>query len=276
MTVKIAVLQICSGIDPARNCADIIKSLHDAAGNGAAILFTPEMAVLLDSDRRRSAHNIHTLADDPSLKAICDAAKEAGIAIHIGSMALSGGAGARRRNCGLWIDKLGRVQAHYDKIHLFDADLPTGESWKESNAYAPGNSIAVVDGDAGRLGLSICYDMRFPALYQKMSEAGATTFAVPAAFTVPTGKAHWHSLLRARAIENGAYVIAAAQSGKHEDGRSTYGHSLVIDPWGEVLLDMESELGLGFADIDPELVLEVRRRIPILSHRVPLPEVTVF
>ena len=158
-------------------------------------------------------------------------------------------------------------------MHLFDVDLPTGESWRESAAYAPGEGAVVVDTPAGALGLSICYDLRFPALYAALAEAGAELLAIPAAFTRPTGAAHWHALMRARAIENGCFVAAAAQAGAHEDGRSTYGHGLVVGPWGDVLLDMGEARGLGFAEIDLAQVADVRARIPVLVHRRSIPPV---
>ena len=169
------------------------------------------------------------------------------------------------------IDTAGTVRARYDKIHLFDVDLPTGESWRESAVYRPGEGAVVVDGTpVGKLGLTICYDLRVPALFARLAEAGAQTIAVPAAFTVPTGRAHWEVLLRARAIEAGAFIVAAAQSGRHADGRQTYGHSLVASPWGELLLDMGDGTGVGFADIDVAQVDDVRRRIPALDHRRPI------
>jgi predicted amidohydrolase len=171
------------------------------------------------------------------------------------------------------IDDTGAIRARYDKLHLFDVDLPTGERWRESASYAPGQGAVVVDTPAGKLGPSICYDLRFPDLYRALSDAGATVLAVPAAFTRPTGAAHWHVLLRARAIEAAAYVVAAAQTGEHEDGRATYGHSLVVDPWGEIVLDMGEAAGVGFAEIDPARVTDVRARIPVLTHRREIPVV---
>jgi predicted amidohydrolase len=165
------------------------------------------------------------------------------------------------------------VVARYDKLHLFDVDLPTGESWRESAVYQPGEDAVLVDGTPlGRLGLTICYDLRFPDLFARLADAGAKAIAVPAAFTVPTGKAHWEVLLRARAIEAGLFVIAAAQVGKHEDGRETYGHSLVIGPWGDVLLDMGDERGVGFAEINPAQLDEVRSRLPAIKHRRSIPQ----
>ena len=171
------------------------------------------------------------------------------------------------------IDHKGVIRARYDKLHLFDVDLPTGESWRESNAYRAGEGAVVVETPVGPLGLAICYDLRFPALFQALSGAGAEVLTVPAAFTVPTGEAHWHALLRARAIENACWVIATAQYGLHEDGRKTYGHSLVIDPWGRIVLDMGDEEGVGFAEIDPDILPDVRARVPVLQHRRPIPAV---
>jgi predicted amidohydrolase len=195
------------------------------------------------------------------------AAARHGVWVQLGSLALRQEETERLANRSFLIDADGEIRARYDKIHLFDVDLPTGESWRESASYAPGSRSVVAETPWGRLGLSICYDLRFPNLYRTLSDAGATMLSVPAAFTVPTGQAHWHVLLRARAIEAGAFVIAAAQSGTHADGRTTFGHSLVVDPWGEVLLDMGEGTGIGFAEIDPQRVTEVRARIPVLSHR---------
>ena len=165
------------------------------------------------------------------------------------------------------IDGAGDIRARYDKIHLFDVDLPSGERYRESAAYAPGREAVVVETPWGRLGLAICYDLRFPDLFRALSDAGATILSIPAAFTVPTGRAHWHVLLRARAIEAGAFVLAAAQTGHHADGRETYGHSLAIDPWGEVLLDMAAAPGLALVTLEPARIDDVRRRIPALAHR---------
>lgn len=267
-----ALLQMTSGIDMAANARAIVAAMDEAKAGGAAMLFTPEMSGLIDRDRDRAKASIVREEDDPVLAAVRDAAARAGIWVHIGSLAVIGDDG-RFANRGFVIDHRGAIRARYDKLHLFDVDLPTGEVWRESAAYAPGNAAVVVDTPLGRLGLSICYDLRFAALYQALSNAGATIFAIPAAFTVPTGRAHWHVLLRARAIEAGAYVIAAAQSGRHADGRETYGHSLAVDPWGEVLLDMGDGAGLGFAAIDPARIADVRGRIPVIDHRRAIPAV---
>jgi predicted amidohydrolase len=271
--MKIAVLQATTGIDPATNARTLVAAIADAAAAGAVMLFTPEMSGLLDRDRARADASLHDEAGDPVLAAVRAAAAEYGVWLHLGSLAVRGPDG-RLANRGFVIDDGGAIRARYDKLHLFDVDLPTGESWRESAAYAPGQGAVVVDTPAGRLGLSICYDLRFPALYGALSNAGATILAVPAAFTRPTGAAHWHVLMRARAIESAAWVVAAAQTGEHADGRATYGHSLVVDPWGEVVLDMGETPGLGFAEIDPARVDDVRARIPVLAHRRVIPVVT--
>lgn len=269
--MKIAVLQMTSGIDPEANGDTLVAAIRDAAAAGAVMLFTPEMSGLVDSDGARASQSVAPEGEDDVLRRVCAAAKAAGIWVHLGSLAVRHDSDARWSNRGFVIDGDGRVVSRYDKMHLFDVDLATGESWRESARYVPGEGAAVVDTPAGKLGLAICYDMRFPALFQELSSAGATVLSVPAAFTVPTGKAHWHTLLRARAIENAAFLVAAAQTGHHADGCDTYGHSLVVDPWGGVILDMENAAGLGFAELDPAIVDEVRGRIPVIRHRRDIP-----
>jgi predicted amidohydrolase len=269
---RIALLQMTSGIDPAVNAADLRHGIAAAAANGAVMLFAPEMAGLIDRDRTRAAASIHVEADDPVLAAVRDAAARAAIWVHLGSLAVRREDG-RLANRSFVIDATGAIRARYDKLHLFDVDLPSGESWQESAAYAAGDAAVVVATPIGAIGLSICYDLRFPALYAALSGAGAELLAIPAAFTRPTGAAHWHALMRARAIETGCFVVAAAQAGAHEDGRATYGHSLVVDPWGEVLLDMGEARGLGFAEVDLDRVADVRGRIPVLTHRRSIPPV---
>ena len=270
--MRIALFQAQTGIDPAANAAELVRRVGEAAAGGAAMVFTPEMSGLLDRDKARAAAHLHAEADDPVLAAVRAAAAEAGIWVHLGSLALSGAADGKLANRGFVIDDKGAIRARYDKIHLFDVDLPTGESWRESASYRGGDHTALVDTPIGPLGLSICYDLRFADLYAALSNHGATAFSIPAAFTVPTGEAHWHVLLRARAIEAAAFVIAAAQVGRHEDGRTTYGHSLVVDPWGKVLLDMGGEApGLGFAELALGAVEEVRARLPAIWHRRPIP-----
>lgn len=272
MTVtRIAVAQMRAGVDPDANARALITAINQAKAGGAAMLFTPEMSGLLDRDRKRAALNVVTESEDQVLAAVRDAARNTSVWVALGSLALRRDVSEKLANRSFVIDDTGEICARYDKLHLFDVDLPTGESWRESSAYVAGDAIALVDTPAGRLGLSVCYDVRFPALYTALSGAGAMILAVPAAFTVPTGQAHWHTLLRARAIENACWVVAAAQSGRHDDGRDTYGHSLVIDPWGQVVLEMGDMVGVGFADIDLAAVEMARARVPVIAHRRAIP-----
>ena len=271
--VKIGIFQARSGIDPAANARALVEAVEQAAAGGAKMLFTPEMSGLLDSDRERAAAAVRSEDDDEVLAAVRAAARSSGIWVHLGSLALREG-GGKLVNRGFVIDPSGEIAARYDKMHLFDVDLATGESWRESAVYQAGDRPVVVrDTPLGSLGLTICYDLRFPAIFERLSEAGADVIAVPAAFTVPTGKAHWHVLLRARAIEAGLFVVAAAQSGRHEDGRATFGHSLVVDPWGDVLVDGGEGEKLLFAEIDLARIADVRSRIPVMQHRRAVPPV---
>ena len=266
--MRIALYQARTGIDPDANARDLTDAIAGAARGGAVMLFTPEMSGLLDRDRDRAGPKLRDEGEDGVLASVREAARREGIWVHVGSLALRGGGDGRMVNRGFVVDTEGQVRARYDKIHLFDVDLATGESWRESAAYAPGSNAVLVDTPVGHLGLSICYDLRFPDLYRALTDGGATVLSIPAAFTVPTGEAHWHVLARARAIEAGVFVVAAAQAGRHEDGRETFGHSLVVDPWGQVVLDMGADdVGLGFAEIDSGLVREVRGRIPAIDHR---------
>jgi len=269
---RIALFQSNTGIDPAANADGLGKAIAEAAAGGAEILFTPEMSGLLDRDSARAAKNLHREEEDDVLAACREGARQHRIWLHIGSLAVLVDDG-KVANRGFVIDREGNIRARYDKLHLFDVDLPTGESWRESNVYSAGKDVVLVNGTPiGKLGLTICYDLRFPGLFARLAEADADVIAVPAAFTVPTGKAHWHILLRARAIEAGLFIVAAAQVGHHDDGRNTFGHSLVIDPWGELLLDMGEQPGVGFADIDLKRISDVRGRIPALNHRRIIPE----
>lgn len=265
--MKVALFQARTGIDPARNAARLAEVCREAADGGAGMLFTPEMSGLLDRDGARAASSISAEEADIVLGSTCEAARRHGVWVQLGSLAVRRPDG-RLANRAFVIDADGTARARYDKMHLFDVDLPTGESWRESSRYVAGDAAVAVDTPLGLLGLSVCYDLRFPALYASLAAAGAAVLSVPAAFTVPTGQAHWHVLLRARAIETGAFVVAAAQCGTHEDGRRTFGHSLVVDPWGRVVLDMrEQEDALGFAEIDGVLIAEARGAIPALHHR---------
>jgi predicted amidohydrolase len=269
---RIAIFQSTTGIDPAANARALEQAIREAADGGAEMLFTPEMSGMLDRDSARAAKSLHREEEDEVLAACREAARKCRIWLHIGSLAVLVDDG-KVANRGFVIDREGEIRARYDKIHLFDVDLPTGESWRESNVYSAGKGVILVDGTPlGKLGLTICYDLRFPGLFARLAEADADVIAVPAAFTVPTGKAHWHILLRARAIEAGLFVVAAAQVGHHEDGRNTYGHSLVVDPWGEILLDMGDNPGVGFAEVDLKRISDVRGRIPALNHRRPIPD----
>jgi predicted amidohydrolase len=264
---RIAIFQSRTGVDPSANAEAIVSAIEQAAKGGAEMLFTPEMSGLLDRDVERARQSVTSADQDQVLAACRAAAKGNGIWLHLGSLAVAAENG-KFANRGFVIDRGGEVRASYDKIHLFDVDLPTGESWRESNVYRGGSEAVVVDGTpVGKLGLTICYDLRFPALFQSLTDAGAQLVSVPAAFTVPTGKAHWEILLRARAIEAGVFIAAAAQCGRHEDGRETYGHSLVVDPWGTIQLDMRDQVGVAFAEVDLGKVDEVRGRVPAIRHR---------
>jgi predicted amidohydrolase len=271
--MKIAVLQMTAGIDPADNARTLVQAVRDAKAGGAEMLFTPEMSNLIDRNRARAADTIRSEGEDPVLAEVRTAAAEHGLWVHLGSLAVRGDApDAKWRNRAFVIAPDGSIAARYDKIHLFDVDLASGESWRESAVYEGGEQAVAVRLPEAVLGLSICYDIRFSAVFSALSRAGADIIAVPAAFTVPTGQAHWHVLLRARAIENACFVVAAAQTGDHADGRSTYGHSLVIDPWGEILLDMGEAPGLAFAELDLARIADVRSRVPVIANRRPVAE----
>ncbi|HEX7709766.1 MAG TPA: carbon-nitrogen hydrolase family protein [Sphingomonadaceae bacterium] len=272
MTHRVALLQMTSSIDPAENAAVLVEAIVDAAKGGAAMLFTPEMSGLIDRDRQRAAAHILTEAESPVLGAVREGATQAGIWVALGSLAVMRADG-RWANRSLLVSPAGEIAARYDKIHMFDVELETGESWRESAAYAPGEQVVTADTPIGRIGLAVCYDVRFPALFEQLGGQRCDVIAIPAAFTVPTGEAHWHLLLRARAVEASAYVVAAAQVGEHADGRRTYGHSLVVDPWGEVVLDMGGDRpGLGFADLDPARIAKVRAQLPSLANRREIPK----
>jgi deaminated glutathione amidase len=269
---RIAVLQTTTGIDPAANAVALAEGVKSAKAGGAEMLFTPEMSGLLDRDRARAARHIAPEGEDCVLASVREAAVEQGLWVALGSLAL-GREDGRLANRSLVLDPNGRIAARYDKMHMFDVMLASGESWRESAAYEPGDDVVTVDGTpVGRLGLTVCYDIRFPALFEELGRRYCDVIAIPAAFTVPTGEAHWHLLQRARAVEASAWVVAAAQVGEHEDGRRTYGHSMVVDPWGKVVLDMGGEgPGLAFAEIDPARTAEVRAQLPSLANRRPIP-----
>ena len=265
MMLRLGILQTNTGIDPAAEAVALANGIAALAAKGAQIIFTPEMSGLLDKDRRRARGNVRLEADDIVLAAVQAAARAHQVWVQLGSLALVL-EGDLLANRSFLIDPQGNICARYDKIHLFDVTLAGGETYRESAAYRPGDAAVVAATPFGPLGLTICYDVRFPALHRALAEAGAVMLAVPAAFTRPTGVAHWHVLLRARAIETGCFVIAAAQTGEHADGRATYGHSLVIGPWGDVLLDMGEAPGSATIDIDLADVADARGRVPALAH----------
>ena len=262
---RVGLIQMRSARSPQANLDEVARLIAEAKDGGADYVQTPEMTNIMEVDRRALFAAIADEAEDQTLAAMRDLARSLSLYLHIGSLAVKAGP-ERAANRSFLIDPKGEIVARYDKIHMFDVDLADGESYRESNSYRPGERAAVADLPWGRLGLTICYDLRFPALYRALAEAGASFLAVPSAFTKQTGEAHWQVLNRARAIENGCYVLAAAQGGAHENGRTTYGHSLVVDPWGRVVVEGGTEPGVIFADIDPAKVAEARGRVPSLEH----------
>ncbi|MEK7265327.1 MAG: carbon-nitrogen hydrolase family protein [Pseudomonadota bacterium] len=266
---KAACVQMRSGIDRARNIDSAITLINEAAQKGAHVIVTPEMTNAVDKNAERLAASLPEGEDIDEVKAFAEAASENGVFLLIGSMAIKRGDG-KLANRSFLFGPDGEIAARYDKIHMFDVSLENGETWRESRVYHPGGEAVVVETPLARFGLSICYDVRFPHLYRAMARAGAEVFCVPAAFTRQTGRAHWKTLLTARAIECGAFVIAAAQGGVHEDGRETFGHSLIISPWGDILTEAKGdEPGVILAEIDPSRVAKTRRQIPNLALETP-------
>lgn len=263
--LTVGVIQTTTGIDPAANARELTAAIARVAADGAAIAFTPEMSNLLDRNGERLRRNVRPEEQDETLAAVRQAAQTHAMPVAIGSLAILRADG-KLANRSYVIGADGAIVARYDKMHLFDVDLPGGERYRESATFTAGDAATIADLPLGRLGLSICYDVRFPALYAALAQAGASLIAVPAAFTVPTGEAHWHVLLRARAIETGAFVIAAAQCGTHADGRRTFGHSLVIDPWGQVLADLGDQPGEAVVSLDVSQVAASRAKVPNLRH----------
>ncbi|WP_117196107.1 carbon-nitrogen hydrolase family protein [Rhizobium terrae] len=266
MTIKIAAIQMCSGINPEKNAADMARLVREAAAQGATYIQTPEMTGMLQRDRKAAREVLRDEAGDVIVSTARGLASELGIHLHIGSTAIARPDGKIANRAFLFAPG-GRLVTTYDKIHMFDVDLDNGESWRESSAYEPGGEARVADLPFGKLGFAICYDVRFPQLFRSEALAGAEILTVPAAFTRQTGEAHWEILLRARAIENGTFLIAAAQAGVHEDGRETFGHSMIVDPWGKVL---NSAGGTGeaivLAEIDIAAVKAARGKIPNLKN----------
>jgi deaminated glutathione amidase len=262
---KAGLIQMQSGLEPQANVAAVLEAIDEAKRGGADYVLTPEMTNILPAKREQLFAKIVPEEQDPTLATLREVARKLAIYIHIGSLAVKASP-EKAVNRSFLIDRKGEVAARYDKIHMFDVDLDAGESYRESNNYRAGELAVVADLPWGRLGLTICYDLRFPALYRALAEAGASFLAIPSNFTKQTGEAHWHVLQRARAIETGCYVFAAAQGGKHESGRESYGHSLVVDPWGRILAEGGTEPRVLLAEIDPAEVASARAKIPSLHH----------
>jgi deaminated glutathione amidase len=268
MIFRAGLVQMCSGIDMDQNLSDASALVREAAGQGAQYVLTPEVTNLVEDDKARTKAMVCYEADDISVAGFSALAKELGIWLHVGSLALRVSAD-KLVNRSLLCSPDGQIAARYDKIHLFDVDMPDGKRIRESDTFAAGAEAVTAGLPWGKLGLSICYDMRFPKLFNTLANAGASFLAVPAAFTVPTGRAHWHVLLRSRAIETGSFVFAAAQGGTHECGRQTYGHSLAVNPWGEIVAEVETDPGVAVFEVDEELVTRDRSRIPALLNARP-------
>lgn len=264
-TFKAAMIQMRSGLRPGTNIDDAVRMIGEAKSAGAEYVLTPEMTNILVAKREQLFAAVVEEEADASLATLRELARKLGVYIHIGSLAIKISPD-RAANRSFLVSPKGDIAARYDKIHMFDVDLADGESYRESRNYRPGELAVLADLPWGRLGLTVCYDLRFPALYRALAEAGATMLAIPSAFTKQTGEAHWHVLIRTRAIENGCFVFAAAQGGKHENGRETYGHSLIVDPWGRILAEGGVEPGVVMAEIDPAEVANARARIPSLQH----------
>jgi deaminated glutathione amidase len=262
---KAAMIQMRAGLTVSANVDAAVRMIGEAKNAGAAYVQTPEMTNIMEVKRERLFSTIVAEEQDTSLATFRELARKLGIYVHVGSLAIKAGH-ERAANRAFLIDPRGEIAARYDKIHMFDVDLSGGESYRESRTYRAGELAVLSDLPWGRLGVTICYDLRFPALYRALAEAGATMLAIPSAFTKQTGEAHWHVLNRARAIENGCFVFAAAQGGKHENGRETFGHSLIVDPWGRILAEGATEPGVVMAEIDIGEVAKARARIPSLQH----------
>ncbi|WP_137391820.1 carbon-nitrogen hydrolase family protein [Rhodoligotrophos defluvii] len=259
-----ACVQMCSGRNVEANIEAAVELVTDAAMAGASFIATPEMTSIMENDRPRLLASLKPQDEDPALHRLSALARELSVWLLIGSLPIRQGEKAVNRS--FLIDPQGAIAARYDKIHMFDVDLANGESYRESASFVAGEESVMADLPWCQLGMTICYDVRFPQLYRVLAESGASVFSVPAAFTKQTGEAHWHVLQRARAIENGAFVIAPAQGGRHENKRETYGHSLIVSPWGEILAEAGTEPGIILAEIDLILVAQARERIPSLKN----------
>ena len=265
--MRVAAIQMRSGLTPEENLPVLNTLVREAASLGATYIQTPEMTGAMQRDRLVFAENLKLQHDDLIVRAASKLAKELAITLHIGSTAILRDDGKIANRAFVFAPN-GSLQATYDKIHMFDVDLPNGESWRESATYTPGTEAVIADVGGVKLGLAICYDLRFAELFRTYAENGAHILALPAAFTQQTGEAHWHVLLRARAIETGSFVVAAAQGGTHDDGRRTFGYSLIIDPWGRIIAEKNNaEPGVIIADLDLAMVADARARIPNLKNR---------
>jgi deaminated glutathione amidase len=264
-TFRVGLIQMRSGREPRANLDAAVKLIGEAKKAGADYVQTPEMTNIMEVSREKLFSTIAPEETDVSLAALRGLARELSLYIHVGSLAIKVSPD-KAANRAFLIDPKGEIAARYDKIHMFDVDLADGESYRESRSYRAGELAVVTDLPWARFGISVCYDLRFPSLYRALAEAGASILTIPSAFTRQTGEAHWHVLMRARAIENGCFVLAAAQGGTHENGRETFGHSLAIDPWGRVIAEGGREPGVIMAEIDPAAVAAARARIPSLQH----------
>lgn len=266
---RVGLVQMCTGRDVDKNLADASTLIRQAAAQGAQYVQTPEVTTLMELDRTRLFAAIRPEEGNPAVAHFAALARELGICLHLGSMAVLLGNG-KIANRSFLFNPAGEIEARFDKIHMFDVALPGGETYRESKNYEPGAAGVLAGLPWGTLGMTVCYDLRFPHLYRALAQAGADFLAIPSAFTRKTGEAHWHVLLRARAIENGCFVFAAAQAGKHECSRETYGHSLVVSPWGEVIAEADGiHPTVIVADVKSAEVDEARRRIPSLQHDRP-------
>jgi len=264
-TFRVGLIQMRSGRTPRANADAAVKLIGEAKAAGADYVQTPEMTNIMEVKREAMFAALAPEEQDPTLAAFRETARTHRLWLHVGSLALKVSPD-KAVNRSFLIDPHGEITARYDKIHMFDVDLAGGESYRESRSYRPGEVAISADLPWGRLGLTICYDLRFPALYRALAEAGASFLAIPSAFTRQTGEAHWHVLMRARAIENTCYVLAAAQGGRHENGRETFGHSLVVDPWGRIVAEGGEEPCVVMAEIAPADIVTARTRIPSLQH----------
>jgi predicted amidohydrolase len=264
--MRMAAVQMCSGSQPEANLASLDALVAEAVAAGAGYVLSPEVTVAFAENREGLKRVAGPWEGNPAIMQAAAIARRHEVFLHLGSLAVALDDG-RFANRSVLFTPSGTIAATYDKIHLFDATLPGLKHYRESDTYAPGTYATLTPAPGFGLGMTICYDMRFPGLYRTLAEAGADVLAVPAAFTVPTGRAHWEVLLRARAIETGCYVVAAAQGGQHENGRATYGHSLIVDPWGKVIAQIEGDApGVIWADFDPAAVAEARGRVPALAN----------